>query len=113
MSDLIENTLSTYSFDIALVKTSKSWPADLLEEMKTAVVRHGGNMIEHSDHYLWYFPEGTIERQVFPIITHDKWKIIFDDGFTVNKHELPRGGWTLHFPDDCFSPEIQEKYAHK
>lgn len=114
MSELIENTLSTYWFDVALVKTNKSWPADWLNEMKSAIVKHGGNMTERDGYCFWYFPAGTIERQVFPVVSMDKWKIFMPDGLEINKHELPGGrGWTLHFPDDCFSESIQEKYANK
>lgn len=111
MSELVENTLSPVAFDVAIVKTGKLWPDDFLAEMKAIMETHGGNVMEHSDHLLWYFPPKTIKRQIFPVITMDRWKIILPDGFEMRMRELPAGGYILIFPDDAFSQEIQTKYA--
>lgn len=113
MSELIENQLSPIARPVAVVKTNKVWPSDWLGQMKAAIVKHGGSMTERDGYCLWYFPDQTVKRQVFPIMSTDRWKIILPDGFEINMPELPGGGQTLVFPDGCFSHEIMEKYAHK
>ena len=115
MSKEIEETLSPWSIPIAVCRTNKPWPEDWLEQMKQAMIDHGGNLVENNGACFWYFPTGTIEKQVYPIISRDKWRIFFPDGFEITKHDLPNliDGWTLVFPETCFSEEILEKYAHK
>src|SRR5437868_2696631 len=57
----------------------------LLEEAKEMIKQHGCEIVEHADHCVVTFPEGTRRAEIFPRLYNERYTIMLPDGFQIRE----------------------------
>jgi hypothetical protein len=52
----------------------------MIEEAKKSMREHGCEIVEHADHLMVLFPEGTMRVEIFPRLYNERYQIALPDG---------------------------------
>ena len=57
----------------------------MIEEAKEMIKQHGCEIVEHADHCVVTFPEGTRRAEIFPRLYNERYTIMLPDGFQIRE----------------------------